>query len=367
MVSWSTPTPRFGRLLINILIESRFLIYTAPVYPTFRLHRASHRVPALLVLVTLVIVTSGCSRNLPLPGALPAATLAPFPGNTDPPLLVDATWLHRRLATGERPPVILDASELRRYRAGHIPGAVHAWWQDTMDPNGPVYGTVLKPNFNVPDPQILRRHFVENLGVTPFDDVVVYDDTGGRWAARLVWTLRFLGYPRASILDGGLGAWTGSGGRIETSENEPDSIPFPPIEPQEKDEWYLVTSELLEQLNKPDLLVLDVRTIEEQADDVDGMVEPGTIPNAVAIPWPSTLADEHGHFLPPEELRWLFESAGVTRDRTVVLLARFGVETAHTWFALKLLGYPKVVILDGGWVDWAAHSETPKEPVPVQP
>jgi thiosulfate/3-mercaptopyruvate sulfurtransferase len=311
----------------------------------------------------LVLVLAGCSQRLALPGEIPPATVAPFPGNAEPPLLVDAASLSARLSAGDGHLVILDASELRRYRAGHIPGAVHAWWQDTMDPNGPVYGTVLKPDNNISDPQLLRRHFIEDLGVTPDDDVVVYDDAGGRWAARLVWALRFLGYSRAAMLDGGLGAWRGIGAELESRENEPAIVANPAIDPQRN--WYLVTGELLEQLNEPDLVVLDVRTSEERADDVDGTIEPGSIPNSIAIPWTSAVADEHGHFLPPDQLRSLFENAGVTPERTIVLLARFGAETAHTWLALKLLGYPNVLIYDGGWVDWAAHQETPKEAISV--
>ena len=307
-----------------------------------------------------MLLIAGCGQRVSLPEAIPAATVAAYPGNGDPPLLVDATWLQSRQASGAGL-VILDASELRRYRTGHIPGAVHAWWQDTMDPNGPVYGTVLKPNTNIPDPQLLRRHFIEDLGITPADDVVVYDDANGRRAARFVWTLRFLGYPRASMLDGGLAAWRGIGGELQTGENEPAAISQPPIEPQPN--WYLVTEELLQRLNEPNLVVLDVRTDDERADDVGGTIEPGTIPNAIAIPWTAAIADVYGHLMPPVQLQTLFESAGITHDRTIVLLAQFGVETAHTWLSLKLLGYPNVLIHDGGWVDWVANPDTPKAPL----
>src|SRR5215210_3932996 len=67
-----------------------------------------------------------------LPAALPAATVAPFSGN-DPasPLLVDATWLTAHAANPHLR--ILDLSAIATYRRGHVPGAVHAWWQDTMD------------------------------------------------------------------------------------------------------------------------------------------------------------------------------------------------------------------------------------------
>ena len=312
--------------------------------------------------VCLVLATlSGCSRTMDLPAAIPPVQVPSFPGNNDPELLIDAANLMSRISAAENPPVILDASELRTYRSGHIPGAVHAWWQDTMDPNGPAYGTVLKPDQNQPDPQQLRRFFIEDLGVTRNQDVVVYDDARGQWASRVVWTLRFLGYPRAAVLDGGLPAWRGAGGSIETAGVDPTPIEQPPIDPQPG--WYLVTGELLELLNDPAVLLLDVRTAQERADDVGGTVEPGSIPGSVQLPWTSMIADDAGHLLPPQGLQSLFESHGVTPDRTVVLYARFGVETAHTWLALKLLGYPAVMIYDGGWADWAQHPDTPKVPL----
>src|SRR4051794_29691251 len=104
-----------------------------------------------LSLVTLVALLAGCGRHVRLPEPINAATIAPYPGNSEPSLLVDASWLKERQTTNVTDLVILDASDLATYRKGHISGAVHAWWQDTMDPNGAVYGTVLKPDNNEPD------------------------------------------------------------------------------------------------------------------------------------------------------------------------------------------------------------------------
>jgi len=232
-----------------------------------------------------------------------------------------------------------------------------------MDPNGPAYGTVLKPDENQPDPQHLRRTFVEDLGVTRESDVVVYDNEQNRRAARIVWTLRFFGYSRVAVLDGGLAAWRGAEGSLETRENSPADVPQPPIDPQQKADWYLVTGELMSELTDPDLVLLDSRTEDERADDVDETIDPGSIPNSVEAPWTSTMSDTHGYFLSPPELRALFESAGVTPNRRIVIYARFGVETAHTWLALKLLGYEHVLIYDSGWVDWAQRPDTPKQPL----
>jgi thiosulfate/3-mercaptopyruvate sulfurtransferase len=309
--------------------------------------------------VLLCGLLAGCGQRAHLAEPMPAATLAAYPGNADSPLLVDAAWLSNRMRSEDSQLVILDASSLATYRAGHIPGAVHAWWQDTMNPNELFYGGVLKPEENDPDPQLMRRHFIEDLGITPQSRVVVYDDARGRWAARFAWTLRFLGYPNAAMLNGGLGAWRGNGGELQTAENAPDAVPMPPIAPQQG--YYVFTDRLLEMLADPNLTLLDVRTDDEARDTIDETIEPGRIPHSVVVPWTATLTDDAGHLKSPAELHAIFTNAGVTPDRTIMIYARFGVETAHTWLALKLLGYANVLIYDGGWVDWAQHETTPKQ------
>src|SRR5688572_15690933 len=106
------------------------------------------RAPSLLaILAALPLVAVACGAPLggTAPGSIPAATVADFPGNeATTPLLVDAAWLRDRLGGGAPGQIlILDLSRLATYRAGHVPGAVHAWWQDTMDRFYPVYGVVL--------------------------------------------------------------------------------------------------------------------------------------------------------------------------------------------------------------------------------
>ena len=46
------------------------------------------------------------------------------------------------------------------------------------------------------------------LGVGDESRVVLYDAMGSSWAARVWWMLRWIGFDRAAILDGGLQDWT---------------------------------------------------------------------------------------------------------------------------------------------------------------
>lgn len=280
---------------------------------------------------------------------VPAATVALYAGLGEVPLLVDAGWLQARIVERDRPLLVLDLSPLRRYRTGHVPGAVHGWWQDTMELNDDVYGTVLQP-VNYTD-QTRRIQVLEDLGIDDEVHVVVYDDDRGRWAARLVWFLRFLGHHRVSALDGGLAAWRGYGGATEEGENDPSDRAAPTVTPRTG--YYIGDAEIPDWQADPRTLLLDVRTDAEAHDDVNDSLPLGRIPGAVSLPWTESLRDETGRLKSPEELNALLTSVGVTPDRRIVLYARFGVETAQMWLVLALMGYPEFVIYDRGWAGWA--------------
>jgi thiosulfate/3-mercaptopyruvate sulfurtransferase len=274
---------------------------------------------------------------------------------TETPYLVDATWLSS--ATGAI--YLLDLSELRTYRNQHIPGAVHGWWQDTMERDDPLYGTVLQP-VNSTD-QVKRLKLLESLGIADEQHIVAYDDDRGRWAAHFVWFLRFLGHDRASVLDGGLDAWTGNGGSTESGENDPPSSPVPAIAPRTG--YYLNTAELIEQRNDPTTLVVDVRTDDEAADTINDSVPTGRIPGSILFPWTTALQESTSLMKSPADLGAAFAAAGLSPDRPVVVYARFGVEAAHTWLALEIAGYPNAVIYDRGWVGWVTESGLPYDPL----
>ncbi len=142
---------------------------------------------------SLALALAGIA-TLRLPGGSTLA-LPAFPGNGDPPLLVDPAWLQQELAALDARVRILDSSPLRTYQDAHIPGAVHAWWQDTMDQNKEVYGSVIRPGGEQPDgtfDQSPRTQILKDLGIDDQTFVVAYDNDKGRWAAHLVWSCDFL-------------------------------------------------------------------------------------------------------------------------------------------------------------------------------
>ncbi len=308
----------------------------------------------MLLAASLVVSLLGCGNPV---ATVPPAPVASFPGNSDPPLLIDAAWLRDQRRRPDVDIRILDLSPPRDYAQGHIPGAIHAWWQDAMDPYYPVYGVVLA-NRNDPN---ARKRYIDQLDITSDTIVVAYDNDNNRYAARVVWTLRYFGHEEAAILDGGLAAWRGLGAPISRDSGKAPDVR--PMDIKAQAGFIIGTRELQSRLADPSVVVLDARSEAEARDDLNGSLRIGRIPGAVSVPWTATLRDDAGRLKPPDDLMALLVAAGVTPDREVVIYARFGVEAAQPWLVLSLLGYPNVRVYDQGWAEWASKPELPIAPL----
>ncbi|CAB4333369.1 unannotated protein [freshwater metagenome] len=81
---------------------------------------------------------------------------------------------------------------------------------------------------------------------------------------------------------------------------------------------------------------------------------PGHIPTASNIPW-SKAANEDGTFKSNEELKALYEGAGVNLDKDIIAYCRIGERSSHSWFVLReLLGVKNVRNYDGSWTEYGS-------------
>src|SRR5690625_4436132 len=112
------------------------------------------------------------------------------------PLLLDPDELALSSENPPEPRQYLYLCATQTYNSGHIQGALHIPPQMLMSSIPPAPG-------RIPTVEQLTRLF-SFLGYTTESHFVVYDDEGGGWAGRFIWTLDAIGHEKYSYLNGGL-------------------------------------------------------------------------------------------------------------------------------------------------------------------
>ncbi len=229
------------------------------------------------------------------------------------------------------------------YLEGHIPGAVYAHLD--RDLSGPMTGT----NGRHPLPSV--EHMAERFSSWGIDEpvrVVVYDDAGGQYAARLWWILRSLGHARVTLLDGGIPAWRTVRGELRTGREERAPRDF---RPRPHPDMAVGIASLGQ------YLLVDARAGER----FRGATEPldpvaGHIPGARNHPTSANL-DEQGRFLAPEILRSRFDDVlGATPAESVVSYCGSGVTACHNLLAMEIAGLHGARLYPGSWSEWCSDS-----------
>ncbi|MDZ4340197.1 MAG: sulfurtransferase [candidate division NC10 bacterium] len=246
----------------------------------------------------------------------------------------------------------------QEYANGHIPGAVYVNWQDLDD--------VAVNRKGLPMDQAKAEALFSRLGIDANTRVIAYDDSGGLWSARLFFVLEFFGHKNMAVLNGGLKKWQ--------KEGRPLSPVEPTIAPKKfvarPNPQLITTAEWVkDNLKNPGVCLIDARSPQEyqgkrthpaKEQDPD-ITRAGRIPGAASIDWTETINAQDHTFKSADELRTMFEKAGATKDREIVVYCRTGVRAAHDYFVARLLGYEKVRNYDGSWIDWGNRPELPLE------
>ena len=250
---------------------------------------------------------------------------------------------------GPQPPLVLDLRPPDAYTAGHVPAAHH------LD----LWGVSLTNTDPAPLEAFMWmiEHVLAVHGVDASTPVVVYDDQSGIRATRAFWFLEYFGHPSVRLLDGGFRAWTAAGLPVTREAS-----------PAKQSEWTgsreastLATwREVRAAIGRPDAVILDTRSDGEYCGTVVRARRGGAVPGAVHIEWTRNLTAD-GDFKPAAELRSMYEAAGVTPDREVVAYCQGGYRAAHSYLALRLLGYPRVRMYVGSWKEWGDREDLPIE------
>jgi thiosulfate/3-mercaptopyruvate sulfurtransferase len=240
-----------------------------------------------------------------------------------------------------------------QYLAGHVPGAVYA----NLDTD-----LAAPPGSGGRHPLPSQSSWVatlRNWGLQHDQQVVLYDDALGAYAARAWWMLRWVGHENAAVLDGGLKYWTGT---LETGpfDSEQDQeIQRSRFEPQQP----LVTPVSVDAISirtdrhssgSRQLQLVDARTEARWAGEeepIDAIA--GHIPGALCMPFQDNLTPD-GLFLTARQLQDRF--AQLTDP--IVCYCGSGVTACHNILALDIAGRSADLFVDS-WSGWITDPTRP--------
>lgn len=242
-----------------------------------------------------------------------------------------------------------------RYLESHIPGAVYAHVdEDLADPPTAELGRHPLPDLDT------FRATLGKWGIGNDTQVVVYDDMGGAFAARLWWMLRYLGHSAVAVLDGGWQAWV----KAEYVTHSGEEQHLPTVFTGEPNSAMVATMAEVEQL-------IEKGNGEKLIDSRDpkryrGELEPidpraGHIPGAKNHFFGTNL-DTTQHFRPAEKLRTMFNDLlGDQPAEEAIVYCGSGVTACQNLLALSIAGLEGARLFTSSWSGWSSNPHRPIE------
>ena len=240
----------------------------------------------------------------------------------------------------------------RAYRESHVPGArfVHL----DRDLSAPL--TDRNGRHPLPDPDRFARR-VGELGISNGSQVVAYDASGGYYAARMWWMLRWLGHGAAAVLDGGWDAWLKAGMAVSASVPEARPARFVRLAALVRS---VTAGEIASGLETGPGRLLDARSPDRYRGENETL-DPvaGHIPGAINRFFKLNL-EADGRFKPAAALRKEFTGllAG-DAPGDVTHYCGSGVTACHNLFAMEIAGLGGSRLYPGSWSEWISDRSRP--------
>ena len=233
------------------------------------------------------------------------------------------------------------------YMDAHIPGAVFADLLDDLS-GPPVTDQGRHP---LPSAGQLKKLFA-CLGISNHSQVVTYDDTGGSFAARLWWLLRYMGHESVAVVNGGWQSWLQAG--LQT-RNGVENKPPGKFRGSARSEWVITA----DQVPAVSLLVdsRDPARYRGEIEPIDRVA--GHIPGAINYYWQNNLTNA-GLFKDGNSLHKQFlEFMDGINSGDAVFYCGSGVTACHNLLAAACAGLAPPGLYAGSWSDWCANADRP--------
>jgi thiosulfate/3-mercaptopyruvate sulfurtransferase len=271
--------------------------------------------------------------------------------------LVSTLWLEAELGAPDLR--VIDATMFlpgsgrdarAEYEAAHIPGAVFFDIADVSDEASTL------PHMLPSEHKFASR--MQSLGLGDGNRFVVYDNSPLHSAARAWWMLRVFGAHYVALLDGGLQKWRAEARPLAGGREQHRHGHFTAF----LDRRAVVDKAAVRGLIGGGEEIVDARPAARFAGD-DPEPRPGMasghIPGSRNAPQ-SLFFNADNSWKLGEDLRRVFDAAGVDLAKPMVTTCGSGVTAAVLLFGAHLLGKEDVRLYDGSWSEWGPDPETPK-------
>jgi thiosulfate/3-mercaptopyruvate sulfurtransferase len=226
--------------------------------------------------------------------------------------------------------VIVSTRPAEDYAKVHIKNAVHINVDDlasTTDPKG-----VLKSVAEL-------AKLLGAKGIDPAKKIIIYDTGSNKSAGRLYWILKYLGFADVKVLNGHINGWRAARGPVTNAASPINAVTFTP---NVNAKIFADIKYVKSKLNAA--AIVDVRDNTEIAE--------GIIPGAIHFEYKNVI-NEDGTLKSKEELEKLFNAAGITKNKEVILYCATSVRAGIVFLALtNVLEYPNVKVYDGAYNEW---------------
>jgi len=275
----------------------------------------------------------------------------------NPEALVETDWLEQNLNDPSIRVIEVD-EDAGAYGKGHIPNAVGWNWSTDL------HATVGR---DYVDQEGLSA-LLSRAGVGPDTTVILYGGNNNWFAAYAYWLVKYLGFDNVKLLNGGRKKWELESRELTQEAPSPKPADIN-VKGKIRESIRSFRDEVLQRAKDRKGGLIDVRSPEEFRGEKlapDHLPQeqaqvPGHVPGASNIPW-AKAANDDGTFKSADELKALYEGAGITPDKDIIAYCRIGERSSHTWFALtELLGYKNAKNYDGSWTEYGSLVGVPVE------
>jgi thiosulfate/3-mercaptopyruvate sulfurtransferase len=273
----------------------------------------------------------------------------------DPKTLVSTGWLGDHLddpdlrvidASWHMPAAGRDARA--EYQAAHIPDARFFDIDAVSDKRSAL------PHMAPPPEMFISR--IRAMGIGDGQQIVIYDNSDVRSAARLWWTFRLMGKTDVAVLDGGLAKWRAEGRPVE---NAAPVIRDRHFTVQMKPRLVRDVTEVAAASKLGDHVIIDARAAARfrgETPEPRAGLRSGHIPGARNLPF-GRLLNEDGTMKEPAELRAEFKASGVDLSKPAITTCGSGVTAAILSLALERIGHRDHALYDGSWTEWGSFPD----------